>query len=457
MEKLKIPFFIGGEIIEREELEEEVNFYNKTVKVVLPKISKEDFEKIEKTKKSLDALHELSSDEIISFLLKAKEKWKKGNSLRDNAEKDVSELTGYSKEMVDFSFNQIEGMLNKDYLNLLLESELGDKNLIDEWVARGEAYIHCQPKGTVLHILSGNAPSISVLSLIRGLLTKNINILKMSSGDLVTLSYFVQTFREVDSEHPITKSVSVVYWKQSNESLLERFVELSDILCVWGSGDAVEAIKSYSSGKEVLEFGPRRGIQLIGKEVFSDDESLKETVKKAAHDLVVFDQEACFSPQLCFIEGNKEEAKKFAKEFENALLDEGSRLPKGIKSLQHSASIGHMKSYSDFLGNEVIYSKNKDYMLIITEKIKHTKSHPLGRTLFVIPVNSFDDVIEEFGHETQVVAIEPFTRAYELRERLTRQGVDRITHLGKMPYFAAGAPHDGIYPLARLVRWVKSR
>ena len=457
MEEIKIPFILGGELIDREDDKEEINFHNKKIKINIPKLSKEDFEKIKQTKEVSDSLHELSSDEIISFLQKVREKWKKGNKLRDMAQEYVQESTGYSKEMVDFALQQIEDFLSEDYLNLLLESELGNKKLVDNWLVRGEAYVHCQPKGAVLHILAGNAPVISVVSLLRGLLTKNISFLKMASEDLVTLSHFVQTFREVDPEHPITKSVSVVYWKHSNTDLLGRFIEISDILCVWGGGDAVQTIKDHSAGKEVLEFGPRRGIQLIGKEVFSDKESLKEAAKKAAHDLVIFDQEACFSPQICFIEGSKEDAKKFSEKLENALLDEGSKLPKGIKSLQHSASIGHMKSYSNFLGNEIFHSKNKDYMLIITEKIKHTKSHPLGRTLFVIPVSSFDEILEEFGSETQVVAVEPFSRAYKLRETLTRNGVDRITHLGKMPYFAAGAPHDGIYPLARLVRWVKSR
>ncbi|MCK4491508.1 MAG: hypothetical protein KAU03_02715 [Candidatus Altiarchaeales archaeon] len=39
---------------------------------------------------------------------------------------------------------------------------------------------------------------------------------------------------------------------------------------------------------------------------------------------------------------------------------------------------------------------------------------------------------------------------------LALKGVDKVTDAGKMGYFALGAPHDGIYPLSRMVRWVKS-
>jgi len=57
----------------------------------------------------------------------------------------------------------------------------------------------------------------------------------------------------------------------------------------------------------------------------------------------------------------------------------------------------------------------------------------------------------------QTVAIYPEKRINELRDEITIRGADRVTHIGKMGYFAVGAPHDGIYPLSRLVRWVKSR
>lgn len=457
MSSIKIPFFIGGEILEREEQKEKAEFHNKTVEVVSPRLSSADLEKIKKTKENAESLHELGSEEIISFLLKAREKWKKGAALREDAEKTVSEITGYSKQMVEFSFQYIDSMLTRDHLKLLLDTELGNKSLIDEWIEKGEAYVHCQPKGTVLHILAGNAPSISILSLIRGLLTKNVNVLKTPSGDPATLPYFVQTFKQVDPEHPITKSTSVIHWKSSDEEVLDEFIDLSDAVCVWGGGEAVEAVRDRAKGKELLEFGPRRGVQMIGSKTLSEEEALQSASQKAAHDLVIFDQEACFSPQLCFIEGNKEDAKKFSQKLKGALEHEATKLPKGIKSLQHSASIGHLKSYSVFLGNEILHSEDKDHMIVITEKTKHTKSHPLGRTLFVIPINDLRDAVDELDRETQVVAIEPFSRAYEFREKLTLKGVDRITHLGKMPYFAAGSPHDGIYPLARLVRWVKSR
>lgn len=454
--KIQVPFIIGGELVNREELIEEIKFRDKTVQIVLPEFSFSDLEKIKKTRENLDQLHSLKTEEIIDFLVKVGEKWKKGNKLRDQAVLFIQESTGYSKEMVEFSMDQIEQLLSKDYLNMLLDCELGSNKIMDEWIKRGEAYVHCQPKGTVLHILAGNAPTISIISLIRGIITKNSNILKMSSRDMVTLSYFVRTFLEIDPNHPVTKSVSVIYWKSSNQEILKDLIGISNAICVWGGGDAIDNVRKLSVGKEVLSFGPRRGVQMIGREV-SFAKNIKEIAEKAAHDLSIFDQEGCFSPQICFFEGNREEAKKYALILEEALINESKKNPRGKMTLHQMATINNIKSCSIFLGHELIHSDKFDYAIIIIENIGQAKNHPLGRTLFIIPIKDLKDSFSLIGSETQVVAIEPFLRAYEFREELTRKGVDRITHLGKMPNFAAGSPHDGIYPISRLVRWVKSR
>ena len=82
-------------------------------------------------------------------------------------------------------------------------------------------------------------------------------------------------------------------------------------------------------------------------------------------------------------------------------------------------------------------------------------THPLGRTIFIIPIGDLRESLHHIGPETQVVAIEPYPKAAALKEQLTLRGVDRITRLGKMGYFALGSPQEGMYPLSRMVRWVK--
>jgi hypothetical protein len=58
---------------------------------------------------------------------------------------------------------------------------------------------------------------------------------------------------------------------------------------------------------------------------------------------------------------------------------------------------------------------------------------------------------------TQTVGVYPPARKAELRDRLACAGVQRIVSLGAAFGLATGGhglPHDGFFPLARLMRWV---
>ena len=450
----KIPFLIAGNLKTGTECKMNFNFnyHGGKIEVGLPEISESDIELMKNVEK--ESVHNLNTNEIIDFLVKVGKLWNsKTYDKREELVDLTCKITGYSRPMIELGMQQIQGMFSKEFLEITLKNELGDKRLLDEWLPRGEALVHCQPRGHVLHILAGNVPAVSVMSMIRGILTKNCNILKMSSRDVITTSYFTQSFMDVDPEHPITKTTSTIYWSIENEHIMDKFLSFVNCVCTWGGREAVEGIRKKAPHEvELLEFGPRRGVQLIGKEAFKN---LKDVTDKAAHDLTLFDQEACFSPQLVFVE---EDAERYAKYFAESLKEENEKLPKGFSSIDANAIVSHTRVYSKFKGHKVIHPEKTDWTVILVNNIKDLPNpHPLGRTIFLIPVKDINESLKYISSETQVVAVEPFSRGIELRDELTIRGVDRVTHMGKMGYFAVGAPHDGMYPLSRMVRWVKSR
>ena len=65
----------------------------------------------------------------------------------------------------------------------------------------------------LVHILAGNAPGVTAATILRGALTKGVNLLKLPSNDLFTGTAILRTMAEIDAEHPVTQSFSCVYWR----------------------------------------------------------------------------------------------------------------------------------------------------------------------------------------------------------------------------------------------------
>ncbi|MGZ6249968.1 MAG: aldehyde dehydrogenase family protein [Syntrophales bacterium] len=452
MERMgKVPFIICGRQKTGENIVLEFGHKDNRTKISLPEITDSDIHQIGKT--DTESLHKLSINDIISFYSKVGELW--GSPQYEKREELVdltSRVTGYSKEMVELGMKQICGILTKEYLEATLQSDLGDKRLMDEWVIRAESVVHCQPRGKMLHILAGNVPAVAITSIVRGSLTKNANIIKMSDRDVITASYFAQSFHDVDPEHPVTKTTSVLYWPHTNHEIFGEIISLVNAVSVWGGYDAIhEMRKNTPQGVELLEFGPRRGLQLIGEDAFRD---LEKASKNAAHDLTLYDQEACFSPQIAFVEGG---AEIYAESLAKSLEEENAKLPKGYSDPKFHANITNARIYSKFRGHKVHTSAKTEWTIILASKMEDFPTHPLGRTIFIMPVKDLAESFNYIGPETQVVAIEPYAKAAALKEQLTLRGVDRITRLGKMGYFALESPQEGMYPLSRMVRWVKMR
>ena len=46
----------------------------------------------------------------------------------------------------------------------------------------------------------------------------------MSNRDIITPSYFAQAFHDIDPEHPVTKTTSVLYWPHTNQEMFNKIV-----------------------------------------------------------------------------------------------------------------------------------------------------------------------------------------------------------------------------------------
>ena len=92
-------------------------------------------------------------------------------------------------------------------------------------------------------------------------------------------------------------------------------------------------------------------------------------------------------------------------------------------------------------------------MTIVAKDPRVTLEHPLGRTLFIHPVSSEEDILPFVDDETQSISIYPFSPHVErLGALVCARGVARVCEAGLISHFRQGFTHDGSWPIQQFVR-----
>jgi long-chain-fatty-acyl-CoA reductase len=444
---IDLPFIIGGERLDADpDSAHEIQFGGGN-SIRVPHMTLEIAEAICRQPRHL--LADVPLDEIVAFLVNVGHNWKsKEYSRRRVYIRHLCRFLGYSEKMADTEANWIALLLSSHYrLYDMLETELGSRHMVDEWVPREEAYIRAVPRGRALHILPGNVPISTVASFARGLITKNTTVAKAASEDPITPIALALSCMDVDPTHPVTRSLSVVHWPGGTTGpAQDALLADADAICVWGGSDAVTwAMRNAAADTEVIKFGPRRSVAIV-----APGADPTKVARALAHDVSMYDQRACFSVRQVFVLDPRPE---LAKEIAAALETYRTLVPRGRHDIDELACGSLARLEASFLGDDVQVSEDGGWS-IITSAPSKVEAHPLGRTLYVHPVTSFAEILPHLDATVQTLAISPWSLGAQIRDACALRGVARIVELGMNNVFRVGGSHDAMYPLQRLVRYV---
>ena len=395
----------------------------------------------------LDLLRKVPLREIIDFFdAVARAFATPGNYWREEARRLGPRVTGYHPDIIDRDINFLCGTALHFELYDLLETDLGDAAVLDDWTRYKGTFYRAWPKGIVSHVMVGNVPLASFFTIVRSLLTKNITIAKVSARDVVMPQSFVQCMYDLDPSHPVVKALTAVYWKAESE--IENLVfDRSNVVTVWGQAQSIESVKSrLKYGTDIVEFGPKRSIAILLEGVKNWD-----TVGlMMAYDVINYDQEACFSTQEAYIVGDPQPlAKSLAKWLEQYATNVA---PTSRTSDAH-AHVQQFRMEAMAEGWEVIAPSGTEWTIVITDGPTNLMQHPLARTIYLHPCTKVEQVYEMVDDNVQGVTVEPFEKVWEVAESLTRLGADRIIPIGHSGWPTEGFIHDGFHPMQRMVRW----
>ncbi|MBI4387233.1 MAG: hypothetical protein HY551_07610 [Elusimicrobia bacterium] len=388
-------------------------------------------------------------DKTLRLLGRVRRRWLDPSySHRRACESLLPGVTGFSPEMVRRGIEELCWTFDPEFLQKKLRTEL--RGSLNE----GLGAAHWEPLGIVLHVLAGNVFVGAAGSLVEGLITGNVNILKMSSSDNIFLPRLVASLRECDEEDFLSQALAVVEYSSSQADVIEEFKKRVDAVVVWGGEEAVRAYRDRLPARtRLIVFGPKLSFGLVTRE------GLRRRAPEfwagcLAREASLWDQNACTAPQLCYVQG-LEEAKRLVSALPQAFSEAAKALPPGRIDADSAVEIRKIRSVFEVAeargeGALLESARGLDWTVLL-DRDPAIEPSPLHRTLRVVAFDDFDEVVGAMrplrGYiQTVGLAASQMEQA-QLCRRLLRAGALRVVELGKMAEGEIDDPHDGRYDL----------
>ncbi|MFF9409706.1 acyl-CoA reductase [Streptomyces anandii] len=358
---------------------------------------------------------------------------------------------------------ELAGALSRPALERKLRRELG--GVRPERLTRPDArlttYEAWAPVGLLVHIAPGNAATVAPLSVVEGLLAGNLNVLKTSGSDTPLALELLAALCAADPSGSIGERVVVLRFSSSRREWLRELCGQADAIAVWGGEDAVRSVNDMAPpGCRVVEWGHRISFAYLTRDAAAD----VATLDALAADVCRFEQQACSSPQVVYLDTEDgQEVFAFAETFAERLAKVSHARPAPLPGPAEQAEITTVEQLARLEGHlgltRLITAPDGSWRVLADTRQVLTAS-PLHRTVWVKPLarHAVTATLRPMRRYLQTAAVggDPADVA-ELSRALLAAGVTRVTPVGSMHEGYEGEPHDGVYALQRYSRRVSVR
>jgi Acyl-CoA reductase (LuxC) len=420
-------------------------------------------------RRGLADLHELSFDDIIGFLTDLGQRLRLENNvyMQEAFEHSVRASRLTPRLLRTIYERQLDYFFRPDILRDAAERRIGIRYL-EGWVpetgpdgrrVRVRAY-----GARTTHVVAGNSPGVSAVTIVRNAMTRGDAIIKAPSNDPMTAVAIVRTMAEMAPNHPLVRHLSVLYWKGGDRSVEEVLLRhpVVDKVVVWGGADAVEHFAAFAGpGVELIALDPKVSMSLLGKDVLLDSAVGRTAAARLARDVGMFNQEGCVNARIAFVDvSGVDDVPQRLEEFAQAVFtDIGDLSPDySTPAAALSADLrSELEMAALFDTVRVVGGGTDGGVVISTDSEPVEFAHLLsGRHVNLVPVHGFDRVIEGITSTTQTVGVFPQQLKDTLSHELALAGVQRIVTLGGATnlFGNQSLPQDGIEVLRRMCRWI---
>ena len=379
-----------------------------------------------------------------------------GKESFDDALPQLTLESGFSLEETKKTLDLLPLLLKKENLLKRIKGEFNKTEILDQFIKlpSGNVKTKAVPKGILLHVTAGNVFLSSIDSLIMGLITKNLSVIKVSSQNKFFPLYFAQKLNSFDKKNILSDKFAILHWKGGDEGAEDFIKTKVDAIIAWGGEEMISSYqKNLPRHVKLIDFGPKISIQVISKSGLKN-KNLQKVAEKIVADIIPWDQSACASPQNLFLEESITD--ELIGYIDEAFL---KAPPRGHIDEDEATEILKEKYrglYSELMEGGALRSGPEHLLHLETNKI--LKPSPLHRSLIVKKFSSvyeLRDTLEPFSYYLQSCSylLNEEEKLLYLEE-LACTGIKRFAPLGTITWGMEGAPHDGRFVLRELVNFI---
>jgi len=347
---------------------------------------------------------------------------------------------------------QVRPMLTQENLEARLDLELGPDFRSPQ--PRPFGHSISLPLGTLFHVAAGNVDGLPVFSAVEGLLTGNVNLLKLPREDKGLSFAVLQAL--TDQEPKLASWLYAFDTPSSDHATLKALADLADGLVVWGGDEAVAACRALAPpGCKLMEWGHRLSFAYLSRWV-----GLDADLAALADHIVETGGLLCSSCQVIFLDAeDRAEGENFCRTFLPVLEEAAARRYRTPGQAAQATLYGY-EHYLEGLthpdrGSDIVF-RGRACSLTLSNDQELTLSPLHGNVLVKrLPHKDLLPALRRQKGRLQTAGLVcPAEERVELTNLLARAGVNRITRPGHMSSTFPGEAHDGEYPLRRYRRTV---
>lgn len=351
---------------------------------------------------------------------------------------------------------QARRMFCGEYLRRRLKTELGEgygkpypyTPLFEEYEVTEK---QC-PLGVLLHIAAGNADGLPAFSVLEGLLTGNINILKLPAAEG---GISVRLLRELIQVEPaLTEYIYVFDYSSKDIEHIEQLISAADAVVVWGGKEAVSALRRLvPPNVRLIEWGHKISFAYV-----TENGMTESGMNGLAENIARTGQLLCSSVQGVFVDTDDMESvydfcERFLPILEKVVRRTPQRYGVGIQA-QSALKLYNEELEGIYRGSRIFKGENCS-LTAYTDKTLDTAIGFGNVWVRPLPHAALIRVLRPYKNYLQTVGLLCADSEREsIAEKLFQTGVVRICPGEHMSTTYCGAPHDGEYSLRRYTKVV---